>query len=843
MNNDFFSRHGFKVLLVIAFLAPLMLAGTRRSLQSNSNDVKSWLPEAYEETAVFKWYQKHFEGDAFMMVSWEGCTLDSPALSLMAKKLQPPPVPENQPWPAEPEFFSSVRTGKDILQMLIDEQGLEPEEAVNRLRGFLIGPDGKQTCLILTISRLGQERWEAEWAAGKRKQKFLHAALEHIRQVATQECAIAEAELHMGGPPVDNVAIDVEGQRSLYRLAGVSAVVGILMAWWCLRHWGLTYMVFTTGLFTAGCSLVVVYLTGTRMNAILLTMPSLVYVAAVSGAIHLANYYRDTVRQYGLEGAATRAVKAAWLPLFLATATTGIGLASMYISELVPIQLFGLYSAIGVAISFVIVCTYMPAMLQWMPIRSFADPKAAGASDPVLSERWQSVGQWILRRWGWVLGTCLLLMAVGTYGVSQVETSVKLMRLFSPNARIIQDYAWLEKHLGPLVPMEVVVRVDPAKSGLDPLDQLQLVEAVRQQVAQLPQVGSVLAASTFARAMPERPGMIERRTWNVRLERSRKALADFLQSEDQYNLWRISARVEALTDLDYAVFIQDIRREVEQVLDAYRAQGIEGVEAVYTGLVPLIYKAQHSLLDNLILGFVGDLILICVAMVFLMRSFTAGLLLALPCLFPLAVVFGVMGLAGIVVDTGTVMTPAVAFGVTVDDAIHFMIWCRHGQQRGMDRRRAIMFAYEDCARAIYQSWGVIGLGLSAFALSSFTPTKRFGILMFAMLTASSFSNLVFLPALLASPLAHFFWKGGQKALRKKKADQHPPFEPPKSSEPPTRSELPKPHFVAPQPEMQPLEESGSPQKQETFLSGPHFLRKFSPHPDAAVSFSAPGQVE
>ncbi|HPP53664.1 MAG TPA: MMPL family transporter, partial [Thermoguttaceae bacterium] len=370
MNNDFFSRHGFKVLLVIAFLAPMMLAGTRRSLQSNSNDVKAWLPDAYEETAVFKWYQQHFEGDTFVMVSWEGCTLDSPALSLMAKKLQPPPVPENQPWPTEPEFFSSVRTGKDILQMLIDEQGLEPEEAVNRLRGFLIGQDGKQTCLLLTISASGQERWEAEWAAGKRKQKFLHAALDRIRQVASQECAIPEADLHMGGPPVDNVAIDLEGQRSLYRLAGVSAVVGILMSWWCLRHWGLTYMVFTCGLFTAGCSLAVVYLTGTRMNAILLTMPSLVYVAAISGAIHLANYYRDEVRQHGLEGAPTRAVKAAWLPLFLATATTAIGLASMYISELVPIQLFGLYSAIGVGISFVIVCTYMPAMLQWIPIRS-----------------------------------------------------------------------------------------------------------------------------------------------------------------------------------------------------------------------------------------------------------------------------------------------------------------------------------------------------------------------------------------------------------------------------------------------------------------------------------------
>jgi predicted RND superfamily exporter protein len=190
--------------------------------------------------------------------------------------------------------------------------------------------------------------------------------------------------------------------------------------------------------------------------------------------------------------------------------------------------------------------------------------------------------------------------------------------------------------------------------------------------------------------------------------------------------------------------------------------------ATYTGLVPLIYKAQHSMLDGLILGFVGDLILISVAMVFLVRDWSSGLLLAIPSLFPLAIVFGVMGLCGIVVDTGTVMTPAVALGVTVDDAIHFMLWCRHGQERGMSRKEAIMFANEDCARAIYQSWGVIGLGLFAFALSNFVPTQRFGYLMLAMLTASAIGNLVLLPALLAGPMGHFFWR-----IRKPSEKKHP----------------------------------------------------------------------
>ncbi len=768
MKSGFFSRHSFKILLVVAFLLPFMFAGTRRSLRSNSNDVKSWLPASYEETATFQWYRKFFSGDAFILVSWEGCTLDSPNLPMMARLLAPH---EGEADPDEFPFFSSARTGKTLLNMLVEEQGLEPEEAVERLRGFLIGQDGQTTCLVLTVAKGAQERWEAEQAQGIRgRQKFLHAAVARVVEVATDRCGLAEKELRMGGPPVDNVAIDVEGERSLYRLAGVCGIVGLFMAWWCLRNWALTAMVVSTALFSAGCSLAVVWLTGSTMNAILLTMPSLVYVAATSGAIHLANYYRDTVREKGIEGAPDRAVKAAWLPLFLATGTTAVGLASLSYSELVPIKMFGIYSAVGVVISFVLLCTYMPALLQFFPLRTIADSKRPGPDDPFLSPKWAGVGELIIRRHKLVLAGCFTLTIVGFYGFSKVETSVKLMRLFSPQARIIQDYAWLEENLGPLVPMEVVIRVDRKNCQLDTLDQLHMVEAVRSRVDRMEEVGSCLAATSFTPNLPARPGLIERRAWNVRLNRDRTVedLHEYRQADGNEELWRISARVDALTDLDYAVFIKDIETEVERVLDVYREHGIEGVQATYTGLVPLIYKAQHSLLDGLILGFIGDLILICVAMVFFMRSFTAGLLLALPCLFPLSVVFGAMGLMGVIIDVGTVMTPAVAFGVTVDDAIHFMLWCRHGQERGMSRHKSIMFAYGDCARAIYQSWGVIGLGLAAFALSTFTPTRRFGYLMLTMLTASSIGNLVFLPALLASPLAGFFWKGGEEAIRRKR---------------------------------------------------------------------------
>ncbi len=763
----FFARNAFRVLLVVAFLSPFFLVGTRRALWSNKNDVKSWLPSAYEETATFHWYRSHFESDMFILASWEDCTLDSPALELLARKLLPPESDLERD--DKPRFFSTATTGRRLLDVLV-EQGVDRQAAIERLKGFVIGRDGNQTCLVLTVRPEAESEWEREVAEGKHpRQKFLHAVVERVYHVAETECAIARDELHLGGPPVDNVAIDQEGERTLLKLAGVSGVVGLVLSWWCLRSWTLTAMVFTTALFSAGLGMAIVHFSGAKMNAILLTMPSLVYVAATSGAIHLANYYRDAIREHGIVGAPDRAVANAWLPLALATGTTAVGLASLGISELVPIKMFGVYSAFGVVASLVLLCFYMPALLQFWPLAGLVDDGGDSRRlDPGQSPRWRGVGEFIIRHNGWVTAGCLVLLAIGAYGATKVETSVKLMRLFSPEARLLHDYAWLEENLGPLVPMEVVLRVDTEKCSLDMLDQIELVAQVRDRLATLDQVGSALAAPTFIRDLPRRAGFIERRTWIVQLNRHRDKLSDFFQVDGGETLWRVSARVNALSDVDYGRFVDELKRAVEPLLDEHRSQGVEGLVATYTGLVPLIYKAQHSLLDGLILGFVGDLILIGIAMVLLMRNWSAGLLLIVPSIFPIAIIFGAMGLWGVVVDVGTVMTPAVALGVTVDDAIHFMLWCRHGEQRGMDRRGAIMFAYEDCARAIYQSWAVIGLGLFAFAFSSFVPTQRFGYLMLAMLTASAVGNLVFLPSLLAGPLGHLFWRGPQKP-----AEDHP----------------------------------------------------------------------
>ena len=796
--TNFYQRHSVGIMAILVFLLPMVVVGAIKAKANNRNDVKGWLPAEYPETRTYRFFRQNFQGEEFILVSWEGCTMADARLEMLARKLLPPP--EEASRIERPLYFKAAQTGPRAVERMCREPlSLDREEAIARLTGALIGPppagveagstaddlDARKTCLVLTLADVARAN--------------LHGAIDEIRAVATAECGVPEAAIHMGGPPVDNVSIDKAGQTSVTILFGLSVVVGFFVSWFSLKNTALVAMVIASGVYSMFASLAVVWYSGYPVDAILLTMPSLVYVATTSGAIHLANYYRDQLAETGVqEGSAGRAVHHALLPLSLATGTTAIGLATLAVSELVPIRMFGIFSAAGVVVSFVILVTFMPAALELFPpklrVGKLAGEEEAVGWKPIEESRWWGVGEWITRHHALATAACLFLMAAVGYGMTRVESSVQLMRLFSRNAQIRTDYAWLESHLGPLVPMELLVRIDES-CPLTFLERMELVDEIQREIGQLQEVGSSLSAVTFGRSLDTGAGdglraRLARSTLNKALLRHRDDFlaGDYLRdatvtaadgSQGRQELWRISARVSAIQEVDYALFKADLQRKIDPILARLGDEGVPGVAVDYTGLVPLVYKAQHSLLENLKIGFIFDFAIIVAVMIVLCRAVSAGLVLLLPAAFPAILVFGGMGwgnalfkwfqTGNLFIDIGTVMAPSVALGVTVDDVVHFMLWFRRGIADGLDRRQATMLAYKGCARAMYQSWGVIGLGLSVFSLSPFGPTQRFGHMMLAMLTIALVGNLVLMPALLSGPLGAVFAWSVQRIERRKAA--------------------------------------------------------------------------
>ncbi|MGI9429225.1 MAG: MMPL family transporter, partial [Bythopirellula sp.] len=184
--------------------------------------------------------------------------------------------------------------------------------------------------------------------------------------------------------------------------------------------------------------------------------------------------------------------------------------------------------------------------------------------------------------------------------------------------------------------------------------------------------------------------------------------------------------------------------------------GPRPIRAVYTGMIPLVYKTQRQLLVSLNESIMWATVLIAVVMMFVLRSPMAGLISMIPNVFPIIMIFGALGWLGIKVDIGIMMTASVALGVAVDDTVHFLTWFRRGVKQGLNRVQAVMLAYDRCATAMLQTTIIGGLGLAVFATSTFTPTQQFGYLMISMLGAALIGDLLLLPAILAGPLGVFF---------------------------------------------------------------------------------------
>ncbi|MEM9586044.1 MAG: hypothetical protein AAGA03_02080, partial [Planctomycetota bacterium] len=111
-----------------------------------------------------------------------------------------------------------------------------------------------------------------------------------------------------------------------------------------------------------------------------------------------------------------------------------------------------------------------------------------------------------------------------------------------------------------------------------------------------------------------------------------------------------------------------------------------------------------------------------------------------------------MGLVQMPLDIGSIMTASVALGIAVDDTVHLLSRFASRRARGLTQVNASIGALKQCGYAMVQTTLVCGLSLMVYRLSDFNPTRNFAVLMFGLLSAALLGDLIFLPALLSSPL-------------------------------------------------------------------------------------------
>ncbi len=936
--KTFYDRWGWLILIASLACVPFAFYGAGKAIQSNVNKVEDWLPKSFAETGELAWFRKNFPSDQFILVSWDGCKLgeqpelggegDDPRIAKLAALVAPEKADANDTDALEAmKYFKGVQTGRQLLERLTksDTHPLSYQDAIDRLKGSLLGPDGRQTCVIVFLDPETTAKLKPILGHGQMR-IFRPNVPPGILRRLIAEVGIPDDQLHLGGPPVDNISIDEEGERTLVRLAGLSGLIGIMLAWWSLRSMVLTFIVFSCSVTSAAASLAMIWATGETVDAIVLSMPSLVYVLAISGAVHFINYYRDAVETEGLHGSTERAVIHALKPAILCSTTTALGLLSLCASELTPIRKFGLYAASGVMILIVVLFLLLPAALhiigyakRWVvDMQPMLKTSGKGAVHPqrpdtFIERIWGRAANFIVRHHFGVAFSCIAIVVAVGFGLTKTRTSIDLLELFDSQARILKDYRWLEKNLGMLVPLEIVIQFDKdsiASSGENRPDgqetdesklaeegtrltflermetTVQIQDVIRNKFGENGSkiVGRSMSAATFASSLPTQEkssvNFLKRRAYNKALESKREELmgAGFLRIDPSTGaeLWRISLRVAAFEGVDYGTFVHELRDAVSPIIDAHgdrvrvlrqiaswsgdpkftgkrvviwdpakkadssdapdaastpeatmaklrsdeiaallskarlsvqrltadpasmpvtqlqklsefdavilsgafsnaeigtlgvtlgKAIDLQAVDpngsktmvsSVYTGVVPIVYKAQRALLQSLVESTMWSFLTITPLMMFVSRSVRAGLVAMIPNVLPIFIIFGAMGWLNIPIDIGSMMSASIALGVAVDDTIHFLSWFRVDVKQIKNRKEAIIASYKRCATPTLQAACISGLGLSVFAFSTFTPTQRFGWLMLTILVAGVVAELILLPAILAGPLGKAF---------------------------------------------------------------------------------------
>lgn len=735
-------------LLVISL--PFLVIGSQRSFAGILTLTSRWLPATFPERRVLDQFMRDFETGDSVFITWNGCDLNDPRLHQLGSALSK--LSEAQPDAAENQLIDSVMTGADVVDLLVQPPStLSREQAARRLRGILVGIDGRSSGALTGLTESGvQERGRA---------------MELILTEATRVTGIPQKDFILAGPPIDGWVVDQEAKSNVDWLTPPSMLISVVLCLWCLRSWPHSLAVLTSAVAAQGILLTLMYSCGIRMNALFIVLPPLVLTLTTSAGIHLVNYFRDERDTGGSGSAVARALHHGRRPCLLAAGTTAIGLLSLVRSEITPVTQFGWLAAVGVLVGVGLLFLLLPGVLERWPGKTQSPlprPQPDGHQ-----RRMETVPRLLSHAPTPVILLCLLIMLMVGTGIASVTTSITHDSLFPSDSRIVQDYRQLESQLGPLVPAEVLLHFPPGNS-VAVLKNLKLVNEVDAAIAEMDGFGGTLSAAIFdtnpsgRRARTNSDGRrVSPAERFVEFKASVRSLRDtlkdarLLHETDGRQTWRISTRVPALGHVDYAEALERLKREVESLLDVHRQAGA-AVTADYTGIMPMVSRVQDVLLHDLLVSFLSAFGLVALVTIVVLGSVPAGLLVMLPNLFPAVIVFGAMGWLQVPVDIGAMMTASVALGIAVDDTFHFLTWFRRGVSEGLSAGEAVRVAYRRCARAMLQTTLICGLGLAAFGFSHFVPTQRFAWLMMGLLTAALFGDLVFLPSLLCGATARCF---------------------------------------------------------------------------------------
>ncbi|QDT71927.1 MMPL family transporter [Lacipirellula limnantheis] len=588
--------HYLLVAMAALFVLALAPLGAWKAVQRQSNQIESWLPASHGVALDDRWFREQFDGQQFIMVSWDDCTLGKPAkLATLARKLQ-------QEAAGPDSAIARVETGPQWVDRLTAAPyGLAYEGAIDRLEGTFVGPPqrdergaslgyaSRQTCLVAYVTPLAASSDAA-----------VASAIERIR-TAAQESGIEVASLRMAGPAIDAVLTGQENLASLLRWGSLAVLLSAAICAWRLHSIRLAAMVALPAVASGVIMLAIVFYSGALevlslgrptpllgvADALVMAAPLLTYALALVAGLRVLHYYRDARLAHGLDGAAERAVADGWPGLGMVALLFAALMGALCFSDLLPLRRFGLFAGLGTLASVGAVLAILPVWLHRFPlgdraVKSMAGPRQDGSPSPRLA----SVFEAAITGRGLMAAAGLLVLAAAVIGAQQLNPVTRLPALLGGRSALVSDYDWFGARVGHAVPLEIVLTVpnerhrDPHESPevdgqqyrMTKREQMEFVSEVQARLDGISELSGSLSAGTLLPASGDLGDgvALQRDLTALELVRAERRMGSDLETGRQ--LWRVSARLMAATPglpVDYLATRDRVHIAVNPVLQAY----------------------------------------------------------------------------------------------------------------------------------------------------------------------------------------------------------------------------------------------------------------------------------
>lgn len=488
-------------------------------------------------------------------------------------------------------------------------------------------------------------------------------------------------------------------------------------------------------------ALAIFLLSGRTVNNVSSMIPPLIMVIAASDAVHLFSHYRSHAHLLGRAAAITETVRRIGPGCLMTSLTTAAGFASLTASPIPALDDFGRFSALGVLFSFFLTIIALPAALHLLPVP--AEPRAAVQHDVwirTLAARLTAAPRWILT-------ASLAIFAVSVALIPQIRVETDDLTYFKEGSTIRSDTALLQHHLGGVRPLDLVLT---GESGAftDP-ERLARLARFGDWVRTVKGIDGATSAADLLTALFARldgrpigdhtqPAIAQGYLFFELSEEGSDELARYLSGD------RAIAHI-ALQEGESRTSVMKV--QIDQIR-ARVAQDFPELSLEVTGYAHFYMQISDLIVSSQVRSLAIALVSVTAMMVILFRSWRTGLLSMVPNIVPLTCTFGLMGAAGIALNSATAMVASVALGLAVDDTIHFLNHLQQERRTADSVAAALAPALRAVARPMLYTSLILGIGFGTLLFSRFVPSFYFGILAVATVVTALLGDLFLFPALL-----------------------------------------------------------------------------------------------